>query len=335
MQENAPQCKFVDNPKVWVIVEDGLIGTQKQCVALAEKLSDDVELKNFQLKQPWKSLSPYFSFGIGLGITPKLSAPWPNIIIAAGRKAIAPALWVKKKSKGACFVIFIQDPRTKHNAFDLICLPEHDSARGENIITMTGALTNISPAMLEQEKQNFPFLSKLPSPRIAVLVGGNSQSHTMDDASLNNIIAALQELQKEFSASLMVTCSRRTPIEAQTKIKDAIRAHRHSLFWEGNGPNPIVGYMGHADYIFVTNDSISMMSEAVSSGKPTYILSLSGDNERFTHFYNVLSSKNLARSYEGKLENWGQDALQEASNIAAQVKSRYQEFVTNQKNKTN
>lgn len=331
MQENVIQCKLTDNPRVWVLVEDGLIGTQKQCIALATKLSSDITLQNFQLKQPWKMLSPYFNLGIGLGIKPALKAPWPDIVIAAGRKAIAPALWIKKKSKGDCFIIFIQDPRTKHNAFDLICLPEHDTARGENIVTMTGALNNISPAILEQEKQNFPFLSKLPSPRIAVLIGGNSQSHAMDEQSLDKIIHILNELQTRHGASLMVTCSRRTPIEAQKRIKDSIRTHRHSLFWEGNGPNPMLGYMGHADYIFVTNDSISMISEAVSSGKPVYMLPLTGNNERFEHFYRTLFTKDLARYYDEKLENWGQQPLQEASNVAAQVKSRYQDFVTNKK----
>lgn len=80
--------------------------------------------------------------------------------------------------------------------------------------------------------------------------------------------------------------------------------HANLYFWDGNGDNPYQGMLAWADALLVTEDSVSMLSEAVSTGKPVYIIKMEGGSERFQRFYDYLFDNNYARPFEGKIEHW-------------------------------
>src|SRR5690606_13676708 len=101
------------NTSCWILVEKGLKGTENQCVALAEAAGLSRTIKTIKLKQPWKTLTPWVRHFSSAALTPEsdpLVAPWPDVVIASGRKAIAPALWVKKQSGGCTKLIIVQSP---------------------------------------------------------------------------------------------------------------------------------------------------------------------------------------------------------------------------------
>lgn len=312
----------MSNDDVWILVEENLIGTQNQCIALADALGTGYTLKNFILKQPWKSLSPFINFGIDMGVIPKISAPFPKILIAAGRKAIAPALWIKKMSKGHTFVVFIMNPKVKHRQFDLIIAPSHDELARKNVVSTLGSLSAIREQDFEQERVKFARLEKLQTPRIAVLIGGNSKTHSFTQRNLDFIIDSLKQSNERYNASFMITCSRRTPPEMVKKLRMGLDNANIDL-WDGRGPNPYKAYLAYADFIFVTSDSVSMISEAVSTGKPTYLLPLTGNSSKFDKFYKHLFDAQAVKYFDGTLENWGTPRLNEVQRVAEIVKERY------------
>lgn len=306
---------------VWVLVEKGLTGTENQCLGVCEALGVVPIIKRISLRNPWKTLSPYLNIGIQHGYTgDQLQAPWPDVLIAGGRKAIGLALWVKKQNPKT-FTVCLQDPRVHRDAFDLIAAPAHDPARGKNVLTTVAAPNRITQPRLDKGKEKWAdAFAHLPSPRVAVLIGGNSKVHALDAIIASGLGEKLRHLA-ENGAGLMVTASRRTGAE-NLKILQSWLKDTGAYIWDGQGDNPYDGFLALADYIVVTEDSVSMMSEAASTGKPVYRIDLQGGSKRFDAFHQLLEDKKIVRSFEGRLETWSYEPLNDAANVAAAISAR-------------
>lgn len=304
--------KDLKNSKCWIITEKGLRGTLNQCLGVVEALDIPYEIKEIELNQPWKTLSPYIGFEHETSFIPFLKKPWPDLIIAGGRKAIAACRYIKKQNPDV-FCVFLQNPRTSFQIFDLIAAPEHDRLTGPHIIQTTGAVNRITPDKLAQ--CDISAFETLPRPRVAVLLGGHSKTHRLTDHVINKLIEQLQALK----ASYMITPSRRTPPEFVQKLQ---QAELNAFIWDGLGENPYLSMLAAADYILVTGDSVSMLSDAGTTGKPVYIIALEGGSDKFDRFYQVLKEKNVARDFHGALESWNYAPLNDAHFVASTIKTK-------------
>jgi len=170
----------------WVVSE-GIAGTENQCLAVAEALGVAFETKHIQLNQPWKSLSPYLGFENANSFSPPLNGPWPDLVIAAGRKSIAASRYIKQMSGGKSFIVQIQDPRVTPDQFDLVAVPHHDPTRGKNVVVTNASPNRITPSMLSEGLKAFPQFDVMNSPRVAVLIGGSSKAYTMNERVTNTL----------------------------------------------------------------------------------------------------------------------------------------------------
>ncbi|MEE8172249.1 MAG: ELM1/GtrOC1 family putative glycosyltransferase, partial [Alphaproteobacteria bacterium] len=127
----------------WVLSE-GMAGTENQCLALAAALGLAPEIKRAAAKMPWRWL------GAGMAALPpnilahgrdSLAPPWPDLVIASGRKCAGLALAIRRASRGRTFTVFVQNPRLGRARFDLIVAPRHDAITGANIFATRGALS--------------------------------------------------------------------------------------------------------------------------------------------------------------------------------------------------
>ena len=120
-----------------------------------------------------------------------------------------------------------------------------------------------------------PHVSHLPHPWIVLLVGGTSAPDILDEAVAFEMARnALAEADKNNGALLVVTSSR-TGHNVEGAIRDALGERAHYCFWSSaSSTNPYLGYLQLADKFIVTSDSISMLTEAVSTGKPVRIFRL-------------------------------------------------------------
>jgi mitochondrial fission protein ELM1 len=284
----------------WILVEKGLKGTENQCVALAEAAGFSYDVKHISMRQPWEAFTPWIrAFSLTPDSSP-LAPPWPDTLIASGRKAIAPALWIKKKSDGKTKLVVIQDPVIRDSAIDLIVAPKHDRVAGGNVLEITGALSIIKPDDLIHAKEQWRgTFEKLNKPRLAVLIGGNSRAHKMTEKSAQKLAAQLKDLSQ--THSLMITASRRTPETEQKILRNILRGD-NIFFWDGTGENPYRGILAWGDAVLVTEDSVSMACEAVSTGKPVYIIPMEGGSARFKRFHDYLYQSGYARPFEGRIE---------------------------------
>lgn len=317
LPESAPTC--------WILTE-GIAGTENQCLGLAAALGVDAVVKRIGLKTPWRQLSPYLRFGHARALTPEsdpIDPPYPDLLIASGRKSIGAALHIKKHSGGKTFLVQIQDPRIDPALFDLVVVPQHDNARGPNVLTTTAALHRITPEKLAESRAQFaPLLSSLPWPRVAVLIGGNSRAHSMTPETAERLAGQLQHLAARKGVGLMVTASRRTGDDNRRRLQEKLQDLPHCYFWDGAGENPYFGFLAHADYIIVTEDSVSMTSEALTTGKPVYIAGLSGGARRLDAFHKKLEQQGYTRPFTGVLEEWSYTPPDDTAAVAREIRIR-------------
>ncbi len=298
-------------PTCWVVTE-GMAGTENQCLGVAAALGVTPVVKRIGLRQPWKALSPWLGAECARTFDPPLDGPWPDIVLASGRKSIAAARYIKKQSGGKSFIVQIQDPRIDPRHFDLVAVPAHDPTRGPNVIVTDGAPNLITDEKLQTAKEKWaPLFAPLRTPRIAVLIGGSSKAHTLTPAITRDVAEKLARLD----AGLMITASRRTGAENMAALHAAL-AHTDAFLWDGTGDNPYHGMLAWADIILVTADSVSMLSDAGTTGKPVYMIPLDGGSKRFDLFHKGLIDKGVVRVFDGTLEHWTYPPLRAAQTIA-------------------
>lgn len=310
-------------PYAWVLTE-GIAGTENQCIGLAEALNLPYTIKRVSLKPFWRLFAPWLSFGapqsLAAGSDP-ISPPWPPVLITSGRKSIAIGKYIKKASKGKTFHIHVQDPRVNAAAFDMVVVPQHDPLRGDNVVVTKTSLHRVNHQKLAESLDTFHTFADYPSPRVAVLIGGNSKAHSMTAEDTERLATQLKNLQQEYHATLMITASRRTGDDNRTRLQQALNGS-DVHFWDGSGDNPYFGFLAHADYIIVTEDSVSMTSEALATGKPVYIAKLTGGGRRIDQFHALLQEQGYTRPFTGTLEQWFYEPLHETERVAAIIRDQ-------------
>ncbi len=326
----------IENPLIWILCEKGLTGTENQCRAVADAYMEMfpksaqppiIHIKRIKLRWPWTFLSPFIRFFDGphmLAADSDSILPdqtdhlrWPDILICAGRKAVAPALWIKRASGGKTFLCVLQKPYISPALFDMVAAPFHDQLSGSNVIITDGAPNLItSDRLLDAHEKWGPVLSPLPAPRLAVLIGGISRTYTFTADDLDAMIARIQDWQTQYHGGVMITVSRRTPTAFINRIQDAF-AGNSAIIYTGTGENPYHGFLAYADYIMVTIDSTSMISDAASTGKPIDFIPLKGGSSRSSLFLNHMKARGIGAFQKDYVR------LQDAKNVATAIKDRF------------
>jgi mitochondrial fission protein ELM1 len=293
------------NIPVWVL-HDGKAGLQNQVIGVAEAVGLPFEEKRLEVRYPWKALPPALwpnaRHAPGRG-GDRLLPPWPRLVIAAGGRSAAPALAIRKAAGGHCLVVQIQDPKIAPRRFDLMLVPEHDKIRGPNIMLTRGAVHRVTAQKLAEAAEAWrPRLAHLPVPRLAVLIGGGNGVYGLSPQHMARIADDLAALTRA-GAGLMVTPSRRTGEASERVLRDKL-AGLPAEIWDGRGENPYFGYLGLAEHILVTADSVSMITEASATGKPIHIIPLEGGSTKFALFHKSLREAGVTRPFEGGLPHW-------------------------------
>lgn len=296
-----------------------------QCRGLAEVLGVAPVSKVIDLRAPWQWLPPLLtpnSLGVTTSQSDPLTPPWPNLLIASGRKSVAPARAIRKASGGQTFCVQIQNPGVSPAAFDLVVAPAHDGMSGENVISTTGSLHGLTKSILENARTHFADrVANLQRPLLAVLLGGDNAVYKMTEAYGQTLAAQLRDLTQNHGWGLAVTPSRRTPDHARIALTAAL-ADTNADIWDETGDNPYLGFLAHADAIVVTGDSINMVSEATATGKPVHVAHLEGGSEKFRQFHKNMESRGITRAFNGSIESWDYEPLDDTAMVAAEIRRR-------------
>lgn len=261
-----------DTPRTWVLL-GGRTGDNNQALALAETLSWPFEVKQLAYNQ-LQSLSvwlPPTLASLTAQAKSRLTPPWPDLVIAIGRRSVPAARWIKQQSGGSAKLVRIGHPRIDPALFDLVITTrQYPVPPGDNVLLLPVAMgrsteppspTPDEQALLDGVDANFDLFA----------VGGPTKYWRMPDQSL---LAAIEATE----GPIVVATSRRTPESLVTSLRILLADRPISALVDGPSPRfPLL--LDRAGRIFVTGDSVSMISEAVLTGKPVAIIPIELDDK--------------------------------------------------------
>jgi len=304
-----------------LLLTEGLHGMISQVEGLAKALDleyfhEKVELNNF-----WKFIPPKITPVKKFVFKNKIQRDF-DIIISCGRKSVIPSIFLKKINNKKIKNIHIQDPKVNFQNFDYIISPEHDDLKGENIISSKGAIHYLTITEIEEKKNYLSDRVAKEKKIITLILGGPTKYYTYSNQNILNIFSKIskQILNKDYQ--LIVIPSNRTPIKTIELAKKFFS--KEHLIIDRVDKNAYLSSLGVADYIIVTCDSSSMISEAALTGKPLYVAIIppSKKDTRFQNFRKLFEKMNIIREFDGKLETWNYEKLDETKRIAYEIKNK-------------
>jgi mitochondrial fission protein ELM1 len=270
-------------PAVWVLLDEKP-GHTTQSLGLANSLGWPREEKKLQFN--WRAELPN---SMVKGSTTSLKAssasiagpPWPDLLIAAGRRTVPIAEWIRQHSLGRTRTVQIGRIGTsREDHFDLGVAPDYaglypDPRRLETAMPLTRVSQESLDAAAERWRDE---LGPVKGPRVALLVGGTNVEHEFSPACARELGEAVKTMVDAIGGSVLVSTSRRTSQAAAEILLSALGAScSHAYVWQRdkeNQENPYMGYLALADALVVTGESASMLAEACTTGKPVAIFPL-------------------------------------------------------------
>ena len=312
--------------RIWVLADDR-VGNVSQGLGVAEALALPYEVKTIRYDR-WGGL-PNALRGAGLlGVTGEsrnaLTAPWPDLVISAGRRTAPIARWIKRQS--GAFLVQIMDPGFPGRGdFDLIASPTHDRVPpAANILEIIGAPHRVTPSRLEAEAALWrPRFAHLPRPWVAVIVGGATRKKPFPVTMAQALGQRVAELAS--GGSVLLTTSRRTGPEQEQALAQTLPEPRWLHLYSQGGDNPYFGFLALADAIVVTGDSVSMCCEACAAPAPVFIWAPEGwVAAKHARLHDSLFRLGVARplTSAASFEPWPRPRLDAAGDIAKVIRER-------------
>jgi uncharacterized protein len=263
-------------PRVWVLL-GAKAGGNGQMTSLANALGWPYETK--QLMYNPLNRCPNLFLGASLlslhrHKSSPLTAPWPDLVIAASRRSVPVARWIKKQSGGRTRLVHLLHAQAPLNLFDLIITtPQYCLPSRPNVLHNTAALNRIAPERLAAAASQWQArLAELPRPYTALLVGGDSSTHQLDPVTAAKLGRQVSAQVRASGGSLLASTSPRTSAPAAEALFSTIDCPAYCYRWRPNDPeNPYLAYLALADGFIVTVDSASQVVEACLMDKPVYI----------------------------------------------------------------
>ncbi len=205
-----------------------------------------------------------------------------NYVISCG-SSIAGVNYLLSKDCRAKSIAILNPGLLPYKKFDLVVLPQHDftprKARQRNVAFTNAALNLIDEEYLESQTKlllnRFSHLKSKTKVTLGLFIGGDSKNVYLEEPQIKILVNQIKQVLKELNAQVLVTTSRRTPatIEQllQRELKKSLECPLLILASKDNVPETVGGILGLSDIVIVSGDSISMISEAASSGKKTIV----------------------------------------------------------------
>ena len=291
-------------------------GLQAQALGLAEAAGLEASLVPLEPLAPWRWVTArLWPDPLRAVHLPPMEGP----ILAAGGMAAAVAARLRSAAHP---VVQIQHPRLDPARFDVVVVNRHDGLTGPNVVVTRTALHRVTQARLAEAAAEWaPRLADLPRPLVAVLVGGSNGRFRLDAAVAEALGTQLAAMMRTDRVGVALTPSRRTATDAQAALAAALRPDG-GWVWSGVGDNPYFGLLALADAIVVTEDSVSMVSEAVATSAPVLLATLPGRSRRIRLFNRYLQEDGRIRPFTGRLETWPVAPLDDTAVAGAEVRRR-------------
>jgi mitochondrial fission protein ELM1 len=275
--------KNAKTPLVWILTGERQ-GDNRQLFALAEALCLPYEAKplTYNMLRHIGQFRGERMLHLTRQSRRTLAPPWPDVVIGLGYENVPVSRYIRRRSGGRTRLVQIGNPRTAIDDIDLvITTPQYPKSQASNVLRLPFPIGNpVQAATATREEEEW--LRSFARPRRLVAVGGSTRQWKIDGAELGRAIRYLQGLSANDGGSVIAVTSRRTPPAIKRLLEERLMGERDAVV--DNFPRFAV-LLARCDECFVTADSVSMLSEAILSGKPVAMIP-------------------IARSLRGRIGHW-------------------------------
>lgn len=240
--------------RVWLLT-DGKPGHLNQLRGLGRQLEKLIACECIEVPVKKPGIWPWL-----MGANPCPGNASPELVIAAGSRTQTSLLAAKRYF--GCPAVLLMRPNFPYRWFDAVIVPEHDQPpRRDNVLVTQGVINAVEPLPPTHRTE-----------QILLLIGGHSQHYGWDSQALVEQISLL--LKEHPSVRFVLSDSRRTPPDFLPTLKATANDRLQLVTHTETPPGWLAQAMAQADAIWVTPDSVSMVFEAITSGRATGIFDL-------------------------------------------------------------
>tara|TARA_Y100000816_G_scaffold232133_1_gene177482 strand:+ start:719 stop:1669 length:951 start_codon:yes stop_codon:yes gene_type:complete len=303
-----------------LLLTQGMHGMVSQVEGLAKALKLNFKHQNIKLKPIWNFIPPKFTPISENLLTEKFVCD-SKIIISCGRKSVIPSIALKKRFNNQIFNIHIQDPKVSFKHFDLIVSPEHDGIKGDNIVTTKGSIHYLTKKEII-DNSNYLQIDKGKKKIVTFVIGGPNKYYNYSDEQVHYIFNKIKTLFTPDKFKIIVIPSYRTPQDVIKKAFNTFSVNHHVV--KIIDKKAYLSSLALADYVIVTCDSTSMISEAAVTGKPVFAAMMKPKKSirRFKSFFNQFKDLGILKELNDSVDSWSYDKLDEVNRIAPIIKEK-------------
>jgi mitochondrial fission protein ELM1 len=259
------------SPRIWALL--GLHrGDNNQVIALAEALGIPFELKMLRYNG-WRRLKPRFLGASLLSVASEsrssIAGDPPDLIISTGHRSVPVVQALRRRSMGRTRCVHIGFPRLPPERFDLvITTPEYPIPDHPNVMRIPFALTR-DIGEVPMSRLDASLLERFPIPRRLLVLGGPTRYWRLETNDVLDALSTLLDVAEREGGSVLAVGSPRTPAEILRAVEPELKAASvPAILAPIDGPPAYSNLLRVADSIFVTADSVAMVGDAITTGRP-------------------------------------------------------------------
>lgn len=284
-----------------LVLTDGKIGHLRQteaCLKLIEDIAKEkgLKIKLNQVRVEFKNPLSRNLQALGVGLASrsscrgcliclkaflkeeslsKIESSSPDLVLSCG-SSLAGVNFVVSSENQARSVVIMRPGALSMRRFDLVIIPQHDNPPSrENIIVSQGALNSTDEITVKKQasqlQESLGLKLNTGSLAVGLLIGGDSRGFSLSREAVSTVISQVKAIAQVYHLDILATTSRRTSRDIEVLMRDELDGHQRSKLLvianEKNIPFTVGGILGLSQIVVVSPESISMISEAASSGR--------------------------------------------------------------------
>ena len=225
-----------------------------------------------------------------------LMKTYSEFVISCGSGLAPVNVFMSKENCARNIVVMKPSMPLGLKKFNLSIIPRHDNPRtAKNIV-----VTDLAPNLVDGEKMQRDaehlkhHIRSDIKDAVALFVGGDNPEFTLTGDIMNSVIQGISEFCDRSGTSMLTTTSRRTSPEIENILKKRLNNYPKSkLLVVANDRNfdfTVTGMLALSKVAVVSEESISMISEAISAGKKVVVFRLSKNSGAITKHERALKS---------------------------------------------
>ncbi len=200
----------------------------------------------------------------------KIKNTYADIVVSCGASTVATNAFLKYENN-AKSVVIMRPGLGRMKKFNIVILPRHDKEVKPNVLVTESAPNRIRKSVSQTTNRG-----------IGLLIGGDAKNFTLKKQTVEKLIDGVLKIAEEMDLEVSLSTSRRTSKEIDSFLKNRLtKTKRCKLLVIANEKN-IEGIVPKifslSEVVIVSPESISMISEAATSGKHVVVFTQSKVN---------------------------------------------------------